>query len=316
MGANTSKAHNTKVNRERGAMNLVKLVEQFNSEDRCRDYLEALRWPNGVRCPECGFQSVSRIKTRNQYDCNKCRTRFSVKSGTVFHDSHLPLWKWFLAIYLMVESKKGMSANQIKRTLGVSYKTAWYLCHRIRWAMGEVQPEKLSGTVEIDETYIGGKARYPVPAMANKTMVLGAIERNGRVVFRVEGKVQADRELLHRFVKQVVADDAEAIYTDSHRGYVGIEDENTRHESVNHGKEEWVRGDVSTQSIENVWSLLDRSIMGSFHQLSTKHLAAYLDEISFRFNNRENPYLFRDTLLALIEGEALTYEDLTADGRG
>jgi transposase-like protein len=312
VATSNGKAHNTKVNRERGAMNLVKLIEDFGSEDRCRSYLEALRWPDGVRCPECGFQSVSRIKTRNQYDCNRCRNRFSVKSGTVFHDSHLPLWKWFLATYLMVESKKGMSANQLKRTLGVSYKTAWYLCHRIRWAMGEVEPEKLTGTVEVDETYIGGKRRGP-GGYRDKVMVLGAIERDGRVILRAEGKVQADKKRLHKFVKDVVADDAEAIYTDGHWGYQGIGDENTRHETVSHAQEEWIRGDVHTNTVENVWSLLDRSIIGSFHQLSTKHLPAYLDEVSFRFNNRENPYLFRDTLMALVRGEALPYANLIAD---
>jgi transposase-like protein len=310
--ADTSKAHNVKVNRERGAMNLVKLVEQFGSEDRCRSYLEILRWPEGVRCPECGFQSVSRIKTRNQFDCNRCRNRFSVKSGTVFHDSHLPLWKWFLGTYLMCESKKGMSANQLKRTLGVSYKTAWYLLHRIRWAMGEAQPEKLTGTVEVDETYIGGKGRGP-NAWRDKTMVLGAIARDGRVILRAEGRVQANKERLHRFVKEVVADDAEAIYTDGHWGYQGIGDADTRHETVSHVQEEWVRGDVHTNTVENVWSLLDRSIIGSFHQLSTKHLPAYLDEVSFRFNNRENPFLFRDTLLALIKSDVLTYDDLVAE---
>jgi transposase-like protein len=309
----TSSTHNAKVNRERGDMNLVKLIEQFGSEDRCRGYLEALRWPEGVRCINCGADSVSRITTRNQYDCNRCRTRFSVKSGTVFHDSHLPLWKWFLATYLIIESKKGMSANQIKRTLGVSYKTAWFLCHRIRWAMGEIVPDKLSGTVEVDETYIGGKRRAP-NGWREKTMVLGAIERDGRVVLRAEGRVQANKQRLHKFVSEVVADDAEAIYTDQHWGYRGIGDENTRHETVSHNREEWVRGDVSTQSIESVWSLLDRSIIGSFHQLSTKHLPAYLDEISFRFNNRENPYLFRDTLIALLSGETLTYAELIAEG--
>ena len=156
---------------------------------------------------------------------------------------------------------------------------------------------------------MGGKARYPNP-YDNKTMVLGAIERNGRVVFRVEGKQRANTEILHKFVNDVVADDAEAIYTDQHWGYQGIGDENTRHETVNHHQEEWVRGEVSTQNIENVWSLLDRSIMGSFHQLSAKHLPAYLDEISFRFNNRENPYLFRDTILKLLEADAIPYADL------
>ena len=292
-------------------MNLVKLFEDFGSEDRCHAYLEDLRWPDGVRCPRCGFQKISRIARRRQFDCDNCRYQFSVRVDTVLHDSHLPLWKWFLAVYLMCESKKGVSANQLKRTLDVSYKTAWYLCHRIRWAMGEGEPEKLSGTVEIDETYIGGKRKASEPE--NKTMVLGAIERGGRVTFRVEGRQPATRETLHRFVKQAVADDAEAIYTDSHHGYQGIGDHNTRHETVSHHREEWVRGDVGTQNIESVWSLLDRSIIGSFHQLSSKHLPAYLDEISFRFNNRKNPFLFRDTILKLVEADPLTFKQLVAD---
>jgi transposase-like protein len=306
----TSKSHNAKVNGSRHAMNLVKLIEDFGSEDRCRAYLETLRWPDGVRCPECGSQSISRIKTRNQYDCNGCRNRFSVKSGTVLHDSHLPLWKWFLATYMMIESRKGMSANQLKRTLGVSYKTAWYLCHRIRWAMGEVEDAKLSGVVEVDETYVGGKRSGPV-GWREKTMVLGAIEREGRVVFRVSDTPRADRHTLHQFIKEVVGDDADAVYTDQHPGYVGVKTDTRRHETVSHHQEEWVRGEVGTQNIENVWSLLNRSIIGSFHQLSAKHLPAYLDEISFRFNNRENPYLFRDTLIQLVTADPLTYGDLT-----
>ncbi|MEO8292705.1 MAG: IS1595 family transposase [Actinomycetota bacterium] len=245
---------------------------------------------------------------RKQYDCDSCRFQFSVRVETAFEGSHLPLWKWFLATYLMIESRKGMSANQLKRTLGVSYKTAWFLCHRIRWAMGEGQDAKLHGTVEIDETYVGGKWRYP--NVKEKTTVLGAIERNGRVVFRVEGKHRATREMLHKFVSDVVADDAEAIFTDGHPGYIGIGDEDTRHEWVSHAQEEWVRGEVHTNTVENVWSLLDRSIMGSFHQLSVKHLPAYLDEIAFRFNNRKNPFLFRDTILKLIEADPLTYAQL------
>src|SRR5207253_1889972 len=140
----------------RPAMNLGRLIEQFGTDDRAREYLLHLRWPDGVRCPNCGFDKISRIgwtdkpgkKGRRQLDCNSCRTRFSVTSGTVFHDSHLPLWKWFAATYLMCESKKGVSANQLMRMLGIgSYKTAWYLCHRIRSAMLEASPAKLSGTV-------------------------------------------------------------------------------------------------------------------------------------------------------------------------
>lgn len=292
----------------RQQIDLVKLIERFGSEDKCHAFLEQLRWPEGVRCPRCGFAKVSRVYERKQYDCGSCRYQFSVRVGTVFEGSHLPLWKWFLATYMMIESRKGMSANQLKRTLGVSYKTAWFLCHRIRWAMGEGTEDKLSGTVEVDETYVGGKSRYP--NVRTKTMVLGAIERNGRVVFRVEGKSHATREKLHKFVSDVVSDDAEAIYTDQHWGYQGIGDEDTKHETVNHHAEEWVRGEVSTQSIENVWSLLDRSIMGSFHQISTKHLPAYLDEIQFRFNNRQNPFIFRDVMLRMVDTEALQYADL------
>jgi transposase-like protein len=310
VATNTSKAHNANINGGRHEMNLVKLIERYGSEDRCRDYLETLRWPEGVRCPECGSKSISRIKTRNQYDCNGCRNRFSVKSGTVLHDSHLPLWKWFLATYMMIESRKGMSANQLKRTLGISYKTSWYLCHRIRWAMGDQPPEQLGGIVEVDETFIGGKTSYAA-GMRAKTMVLGAIERDGRVVFRVSDSPTPKRHELHQFVKQVVADDAEAIYTDGLQSYEGIATVTRHHETVSHAQEEWVRGDVGTQNIENVWSLLDRSIIGSFHQLSVKHLPAYLDELSFRFNNRENPFLFRDTLIALLNSDGLTYDELT-----
>jgi transposase-like protein len=312
----TTKAHNTKVDRDRQAMNLPTLIERFSSEDRCRAYLEILRWPEGVRCPDCGSNSISRITTRNQYDCNACRNRFSVKSGTVFHDSHLPLWKWFLATYLITEARKGVSANQLKRTLGVSYKTAWYLCHRIRSAMVEAAPTMLSGTVEADETFIGGKAprarskkEGAQHRMNNKTVVMGAIERGGKLRVRVAPDVTS--ESIMGFLTDFIADEAEAIYTDSRRAYRAVADENTRHEWVDHSQEEWVRGDVHTNSIESAWSLFDRAVIGSYHKLSKKHLPAYLKEFEFRFNNRDNPYLFRDTLTALVRADALTYDALT-----
>ena len=140
-------------------MNLPKLFAQFGSDEKCREQLTALRWPKGVTCPRCQSKSISTIAERDQYDCNACRYQFSVTSGTIFHDTHLPLSKWFIAIYLMTESKKGMSALQIKRTLCVAYETAWYLCHRIRAAMREINSELLRGVVEVDETYVGGKVR-------------------------------------------------------------------------------------------------------------------------------------------------------------
>jgi len=312
--ATTSKAHNTKVNRERQDINLVKLVERFGSEDRCRAYLEILRWPEGVRCPDCGSNSISRITTRNQYDCNGCRNRFSVKSGTVFHDSHLHLWKWFLATYLITESKKGISANQLKRTLGVSYKTAWYLCHRIRSAMVDAG-EPLSGIVEADETFVGGKAsgfrtkqEAALRRMDNKTVVLGAIERGGKL--RVRVAEDAGQKTIRGFLRDHV-DGADALYTDPWRSYRNLDkDTVARHEFVGHSADEWVRGDVHTNTIESVWSLFDRAVIGSYHKLSSKHLSAYLQEFEFRFNNRENPYLFRDTLIALVNGDRLTYSEL------
>lgn len=294
-------------------MDLPKLIERFGSEDKCHAYLEDLRWPQGVECPRCERRSISRIADRRQFECNaeSCRYQFSVRVGTIFESSHLPLWKWFLAIYLVGESKKGISAKQLERTLGVSYKTAWYLGHRIRAAMEEDSPVPLRGIVEVDETYVGGKPRYPSKRRGpwdNKTMVLGAIQRGGDVRLKVESR--HTKKALHEFIKSTTHDDTSAIYTDAYNGYLGIGDHNTRHESVNHKAEEWVRGQVHTNTVEGVWSLLKRSVVGTYHQLSAKHLPAYLDEIAFRFNNRENPWLFRDTTLRLIAEEPLPYKTL------
>ncbi|HJP88564.1 MAG TPA: IS1595 family transposase [Candidatus Limnocylindrales bacterium] len=292
---------------------------QFGSEDKCRTYLEQLRWPEGVRCTRCGSDKISRIKARAQFDCDSCRYQFSVTAGTIFHDSHLPLWKWFLAVYVMGESKKGISANQMKRMLGVSYKTAWYLCHRIRAAMIEVDPEPLTGIIEADETYHGNPpmrfgrripGRGGVGYGSNKTAIIGAVERGGRVRLKVSDRV--NRKALHEFLKSVMADEAEAIYTDDYQPYIGIADPNTRHETVNHGRKEWVQGDVHTQTMEDVWSLFKRSVIGSYHHLSVKHLQAYLDELAFRYNNRENAYLFRDTLLTMVGADSMKYAELIA----
>src|SRR5437870_8723485 len=158
-------------------MNVMKLMEQFGNDDKCRKTLEHLRWPDGVQCPRCKGKSFSRVHKRGLFDCNSCRHQFSVTAGTIFHDTHLPLQKWFMAIYLTVESKKGISANQMKRMIGVSYKTAWYLCHRIRAAMTELSPKPLNGTVEVDEAYIGGKQKGVAGSrgvLSNKAIVAGS----------------------------------------------------------------------------------------------------------------------------------------------
>jgi transposase-like protein len=291
-------------------MNLVKLVSQFHSEDACREYLEEVRWPDGVQCPRCESNNIRNSYTRNQYDCGSCGYQFSVTSGTMFHDTHLPLSKWMMAVYLMIEARKGVSALQLKRTLDVAYKTAWYLCHRIRAAMQDAYPLPLKGLVEVDETWIGGKTKGMGRGYkGNKAVVVGAVQRQGKISLQVV--IGRDRETLHEFIRSNVSDDAEAIFTDDWAPYRGIGDDNTRHETVNHSIGEYVRGDVHTNSIENVWSLFKRSIIGSYHKLSVKHLDAYLDELEWRFNNRENPWLFRDTLIKLLKSETLPYAELT-----
>lgn len=308
-------------------MDLMTLFEKFGNDEKCRIYLEKLRWPNGVRCVRCESEKISRIYKRNQFHCDSCKYQFSATAGTIFHDSHLPLMKWFAAIYLLSESKKGMSANQLKRTLKVAYKTAWYLCHRIREAVKEADTDLLGlvgGIVECDETYIGGKAKFmhrsklakmgkSSTGYDNKTMVLGAIERGGKVRLSVGTKQPATKEILHAFIKSKLAEETMLIVTDEHKGYQGIGDEDTLHAYVDHSKKQYVRGIVHTNTLENVWTLFKRSIVGSYHQVSEKHLDRYLDEFEFRFNNRDNPYLFRDTLLRLLQTSNLEYKNLTKD---
>ena len=290
-------------------MNLIKLVDQFHSEDRCREYLETLRWPDGVACLRCGSIKISRSYKRNQFICEDCKYNFSVTARTILHDTHLPFNKWFMAVYLMIESKKGMSASQLQRTLDISYKTAWYLCHRIRSAVQDASPVKLKGIVEIDETFIGGEVRGKGRGYkGNKAVVVGAVQREGKIILRVVP--DRSRKTLHAFADEAVSDEAEAIHTDDWRPYRGVGDEDTLHETVNHSIGEYARGNVNTNSVENIWSLLKPSIIGSFHKVSIKHLDAYLDELEWRFNNRDNPFLFRDTLIQLLWSENLPYQQL------
>jgi len=296
----------------RPSVDLLTLLDCYDTDAECRAYLEDLRWPTGPICPRCGGKSISQVKARKVFDCNACRYQFSVTAGTLFHDSHLPLPKWFLAIFLLCESKKGMSANQLKRMLKVSYKTAWYLCHRIREAMVEANPRPLSGTVEVDETYIGRGKGMGMGNRDRHTMILAAIERGGNVRIRKGQQKRATKAELHGFIRTHVDGDTRNIYTDESSAYIGIGDHNTTHATVKHGAKEYVRGDVHTNTVESAFSLFKRSIVGAFHQISAKHADRYLQEFEFRFNNRKNPYLFRDTLLKLMEGSAMPYEKLTA----
>ena len=295
-------------------MNLLSLIDDYSTDAKCRNLLEQLRWPNGIACTRCGSVSVSEVKQRPVYDCNACRYQFSVTAGTIMHDSHLPLRKWFIAIYLMCESKKGISALQLQRTLGIgSYRTAWYLNHRIREAMANdpFEGPTLLGVVEVDETLVGGKATKKGKGYrGNKTWVAGALQRDGRV--RLEAIPNVRKRTLHGFIERTVHDKAEAIYTDELKSYLGIADHDTRHATVNHKAEQWVVGDVHTNSIEGVWGLFKRSLMGSFHKISAKHLDRYLSELEWRFNNRDNEHIFLDTLRRIVRTDTLTYRELVA----
>ena len=288
---------------------LISLMDRYNCDDKCRDFLERIRWPSGVCCVRCGDTDVWEVEGRNQWMCSSCNYQFSVTAGTIMHRSHLPLRKWFLAIYLMCTSKKGMSAKQLERTLGVSYKTAWYLCHRIREAMGNdpLTGPTLVGVVEVDETMIGGKRRGE-DWRENKTWVAGAIERGGRV--RFERIPDTRKHTLHDFIVRNVAEDAEAIYTDELKSYIGVGNAVTSHRTVSHSTEEWVVGDVHTNSVEGVWSLFKRSIVGTFHRMSIKHMDRYLEEMEWRFNNQDNPHIFRDTLARIMHTDPLQYREL------
>ena len=290
-------------------MNLVELIKVFGDESKCRRYIERLRWPREITCPRCDKPATA-IANRFQYDCDECHYQFSATSGTIFHDTHLPLTKWFLATYLLCESKKGMSACQIQRTLGISYKTAWYLCHRIRAAMLDVAPEPLDGTVEIDETHVGGKKRW-WRAKSDKAVVIGIRQRNGdlRLIRAKDAKSKTVREI----ISANVGGEVEVILTDESAIYPWALDSmlKSKHKTINHTRE-YAHGDMHTNTVESAFSLLRRSIVGTWHKVSAKHLPAYLDEMCFRFNNRKNRSLFRDTLTKLILSPNLEYKELTA----
>lgn len=293
-------------------IDLPKLIEEYGSEAKCRAFMEAIRWPEGVECPHCHGKKVSRIHSRSQYDCDSCRYQFSATAGTVFHDTHLPLWKWFLAVYIICESKKGVSANQLKRMLGVSYKTAWFLCHRIREAMtaGLKLEDKLRhGIVEMDDTRVGGEAQRwrPIP---KKTYVVGMVERDGKLRLKVVTDLSS--KTLSIVARKNISKDIELIITDEWAAYYNALGPTfaRRWQRIKH-KKQYVRGNIHTNSIENAFSLLKRGITGSWHHVSAKHLQRYLDEMSFRFSERKNPRLFSDTITELLSADPLTFKRLT-----
>lgn len=312
-------------------MKLIDVTHQFNTEGKCLAYLEKMRWPHGVACIECGSLKVSKLeltakpgktrtrgKTRWLYQCleRPCQHQFTATAGTIFHDTHLPLTKWFLAIALICEAKKGISANQLKRHLGVQYRTAWHMAHRIRSAMND--GESLlgeNGAVEIDETYIGPKVprRGGPIRKREKDVVIGIRERGGRLRFIKAASAKAVE--IRRIVEANVSKEVTTIYTDEHPIYLYALPHSypNKHKTICH-KTSYAIGDTHTNTIENAFSLLKRGIIGTFHKVSIKHLTRYLSEFSYRFNRRgEQLQLFDGTLWNLLRGEKLTYRALTAE---
>jgi transposase-like protein len=319
-------------------MNLIDAAKQFATPEACVDYLEAMRWPDGVTCLQCGGAKVTRIQTnatertrknargevrtvkvpgRIVYQCqnSECAHQFSATTGTIFHDTHLPLDKWFMAVALMVNAKKGLSAKQLQRDLKMAYKTAWYLSHRIRKAMGlcEMADEApLTGTVEADETYMGSKKydKRRKRARWDKEPVFGVVERDGRAkTFHVP---QINRHHIIGKLQDNISVNADALYTDESQMYKRLPANIQKHAIVNHSAKEWVRGDVHTGTIDGYWGLLKRGVIGSFHQISVKHLHRYLSEFQFRWNNRKSQEIFALVIAALVIGSAMPYKELIA----
>jgi transposase-like protein len=304
-------------------MKLIEVTKAFAIEDQCLAYLEAKRWPDGVRCLTCGSKEISRItrkvtaKSANKrvqlYQCleKTCKAQFSATTGTIFNGSHLPLDKWYMAIALMVDAKKGMSAMQLQRHLQVNYRTAWYLCHRIREAMTDPDGLKLTGTVEIDETYIGGKQRGNKNKLKNKDVVIGLRQRGGPLRL-VQVKDNKQGTVYEVIAKNVDAAGTKAIMTDESRLYNFrmTKFHNVPHGRIHHRSGEYVRGDVHTNTVENSFSLLKRAVIGTYHQLSIKHLQRYLNEFSYRFNRREDAEMFENTVSRMVGVKPMPYAKL------
>lgn len=273
------------------------------STDECLQFLEAQRWPDGIACPDCGTLDPYRIERKKAskngvrflWKCRGCKRQFTATVGTIFEGSHIPLNKWFAAIWLMTASKKGISAHQIHRQLDVTYKSAWFLMHRIRSAMKEGGSPFLAGVVEADETYVGGKYHkspravrmHSKPgrpdAQSNKTTVFGILERGGRV--RTQVVPDAKRETLEPILLAGLDPQRSHLMTDEWQAYNRIR-QHVPHDVIRHVSE-YVRGEVHTNGIENYWSVLKRGLYGTYQHVDRGYLGQYLDEFSFRFNRRK-----------------------------
>ncbi len=296
---------------------LIEAVKFFSDIDVCNEYMAGIKWPAGIiDCPKCGGRNCYKLETRKILKCRDCKKQFSYKVGTIFEDSPLGLDKWFVAVWCIVNAKNGISSYELHRALGVTQKSAWHMLHRIRLAMQEGTFQKLKGTIESDETFVGGKAKnmhkdvrarkITGRGSSGKAIVHGVLERGGKVIAGVVGNRKRNA------VQKAIRENVEAgstVYTDELKSYVGLDDAFT-HEMINHA-EEYVRGDVHTNGMENFWSLLKRCINGTYISVMPWHLARYVDEQVCRFNDRKltDGERFAE-VMGRVVGRRLTYQEL------
>lgn len=296
---------------------LIEAVKHFSDLDKCNEYMASIKWPDGkITCPKCESENIGKIETRKMLKCRCCKKQFSYKVGTIFEDSPLGLDKWFVAVWSIVNCKNGVSSYELHRALGVTQKSAWFMLHRIRLAMQEGTFEKLKGTCESDETFVGGdaknmhkdvrarkiKGRGPV----GKAIVHGVLERGGKIVAGVVPTRK--RNVVQKAIRENV-EPGTKVYTDELKSYVGLDDEFI-HEMINHAQE-YVRGDVHTNGMENFWSLLKRCINGTYVSVLPWQLFRYVDEQVCRFNLRhKNDGERFKAVMGRVVGKRLTYRKL------
>ncbi len=298
-------------------MTIAQFEKMFPDDDACKAYLAANRWSEGVHCPRCNHDKVWALESKpHHWVCKNCAPngyRFSVLVGTIFENTNKPLREWFRVMHLMLTSKKGISALQVCRIMGFgSYNTALLMCNKIRVALGNTEFKQLVGVVEVDETFVGGKAKNkhkdkrkyrngtggggPRGGVGSgKAVVVGAVQRKGNVVAKVVNGI--DSASLIGFVRETVSTRVSLICTDAWRSYKPL-DKEFPHGVVDHRAGEYVVGAVHTQTIEGFWSLVKRGIVGTFHKVSHKYLPLYINEFEFRYNNRHNPDIFRSAIRA------------------
>lgn len=304
----------------RSTISTFKLFEVFPDEEAARKYLEDRLWPDGAKCQTCG--SSERITTRKGgfYRCNACQLDFTVRTGTIFGRSHIPLHKWVYAMYLLVTARKGISSMQLAKEIGVTQKSAWFMLQRLREACGSDDGRgKLQGIIEVDEVFIGGKdankhahKREGRRGAKGKTPVLGLRQRGGRTIAMpiTDRTIHTIQSEIHGAVEV-----GSTIYTDEHPAYADLNGLFFRANSVNHSAGEYVKGTCHTNSIESVWAVLKRGIHGVYHQVSVKHLGRYVDEFTFRLNqgNVANHTFERlDAFIDAVVGKRITYKQVTA----